>query len=84
MAFTYILKCADDTFYTGWTTELEQRVNAHNSGRGARYTRCRLPVRLVYWEIQPNRSEAQKREYVLRHLGHAEKELLVEKFNIQH
>ena len=66
--FTYILECADGTFYTGWTTNLERRLQAHNAGRGGRYTRGRRPVRLVYFEAHSTRREAQRREAVLRHL----------------
>ena len=48
-AYTYILKCADNTFYTGWTTNLENRLKTHNQGKGAKYTRSRLPVILIYY-----------------------------------
>lgn len=68
MAFTYILECADGTLYTGWTTDLEQRVATHNRGRGAKYTRSRLPVRLVYAEEYAEPAHARKREYTLRNL----------------
>ena len=70
-AFTYILECADGTFYTGWTTNLERRLQAHNAGRGGRYTRGRRPVRLVYFEEHSTRQEAQQREAVLRRLSRA-------------
>ncbi len=76
MPYTYMLKCSDDTFYTGWTTDLENRVKTHNSGKGSRYTRARLPVLLVYWEYYGTRSEAQKREYKLRQLNRKEKDNL--------
>lgn len=77
MPYTYMLYCSDGTYYTGWTTDLEARLKAHNSGKGARYTRSRLPVQLAYWEYQPDRSAAQSREYQLRKLGRAQKEELV-------
>ena len=48
--FTYILKCSDGSLYTGWTNDLERRVKAHNAGKGAKYTKCRRPVELVYFE----------------------------------
>jgi putative endonuclease len=68
MAFVYILVCADDTFYTGWTTNLERRVADHNAGRGGRYTRSRRPVKLVYCEEQPDRKSALKREIAIKRL----------------
>jgi len=77
MPYTYMLQCSDGTFYTGWTVDLQVRLQAHNSGKGARYTRCRLPVKLVYWEPHLNRSEAQQREAVIRKLGRKQKEELV-------
>ena len=69
MAFVYILECSDGSFYTGWTADLERRLATHDSGRGARYTRGRRPVRLVHWEGQPDRSSAQRREAELRRLS---------------
>jgi putative endonuclease len=78
VAIVYILQCADGTLYTGWTTDLERRLQAHNSGQGARYTRGRRPVCLVYHEEQPTRSAAQRREAVVRRLSRAEKLKLIE------
>lgn len=80
MAFTYILECADGTLYTGWTEDLDRRVQDHNTGRGARYTRGRRPVRLVYWEVQTSRSAAQRREVALRRLSRAQKQQLIHAF----
>jgi putative endonuclease len=80
MAFTYILECADGTLYTGWTENLDRRVQTHNAGRGARYTQGRRPVRLVYWEAQPSRNAAQRREAVLRRLSRAQKQQLIRAF----
>lgn len=71
--YCYVLECADGTLYTGWTTDLEARLAAHNAGRGARYTRSRRPVRLAYWEPQPSRSAALRREAELRRLPRAQK-----------
>ncbi|MDF2874859.1 MAG: hypothetical protein K0R22_1542 [Sporomusa sp.] len=82
MAYTYIVQCADGTFYTGWTTNLETRVAVHNSGSGARYTRSRLPVTLIYYELQPDESQARKREYAIKRLSRKEKEVLVAGFTI--
>jgi putative endonuclease len=80
MPYTYLLQCADGSYYAGWTTDLEARVRAHNAGQGARYTRGRRPVRLVYWEFQPTRSAAQRREAALRHLGRSQKAALAAAF----
>jgi putative endonuclease len=76
--FVYILRCADGTLYTGWTKNLERRVISHNAGKGARYTRARLPVTLVYSESLPDESTARKREYALKKLTRQEKLSLVE------
>ena len=78
MHYVYILRCADDTLYTGWTTDVERRVAVHNSGKGAKYTRARLPVELVYTEEFDDKVEAQKREYAIKQLARAEKESLIE------
>ena len=75
--YVYILKCADDTLYTGWTTDVEKRLKAHNSGKGAKYTRARLPVELVYTEVFIDKIEAQKREYAIKQLTRSEKEALI-------
>lgn len=75
--FVYILECADGTLYTGWTNCLEKRLAAHNSGRGAKYTRSRRPVRLVYWEEVPDRSVALSREAAIKALSRKEKLLLI-------
>ena len=75
--FVYILECADGTFYTGWTTDLERRVTQHNTGRGASYTRSHRPVKLVYWEEHPDRGSAQRRELALKRLPRARKVALV-------
>jgi len=78
--FVYILKCADDTLYTGIATELERRVKEHNnSDKGAKYTRMRRPVTLVYSEKYPDRSSASKREYeIKKKMSRAEKLKLIE------
>ena len=75
--FVYMLECADGSLYTGWTNRLAQRVRAHNSGRGAKYTRSRRPVRLVYWEALPDKSSALRRELALKALDRAGKLALV-------
>jgi len=73
VAVVYILECADGTLYTGWTTDLERRLRAHNSGQGAKYTRGRRPVSVAYREEQPTRSAAQKREAAIRRLSRVDK-----------
>lgn len=77
MHYVYILRCADDTLYTGWTTDVEKRVAAHNSGKGAKYTRARLPVELVYTEEFDDKVEAQRREYAIKQLTRSEKEVII-------
>lgn len=72
-AFVYLLLCADGTLYTGWTNDLSGRLAAHNAGKGAKYTRARLPVRLVYWEQLASKRDALRREYALKRLSHQEK-----------
>lgn len=69
----YILLCRDDTLYTGWTNDLENRITAHNAGVGAKYTKVRLPVKLVYSEILSTKSEALKREIQIKKLRKKEK-----------
>ena len=73
MNYTYILKCADGTLYCGWTNNLEKRVKAHNKGKGAKYTRSRLPVTLVYYEEFETSREAQSREARIKRLSRKEK-----------
>ena len=75
----YIVRCADDTLYTGWTTHIERRVQAHNSGQGAKYTRSRRPVQLVYTEPQPSRSVAQQREAAIKKMSRRQKLELINK-----
>ena len=77
-AYVYIVKCNDNTLYTGWTCNLEARIKVHNSGTGAKYTRGRLPVTLVYWEALNNRSEALSREAVIKKMSKRQKIKLIE------
>jgi putative endonuclease len=76
--YCYIVECADGTFYTGWALDAERRVAVHNKGRGARYTRMRLPVKLVYVEPQPDRTTAMKREIAIKRMNRARKMRLIE------
>jgi len=68
MNYVYIVKCADGTLYTGWTTDVEKRIKAHNEKRGAKYTKSRLPVELFYREECESKSEAMKREARIKKL----------------
>lgn len=80
--YTYMVKCSDGTLYTGWTTNLEHRVKAHNDGEGAKYTRSRRPVELVYYEEYATKVEAMKREYSIKQLTRKQKEKLIENKNM--
>ncbi len=75
--FTYLLRCADGTFYTGWTNDLEKRLQAHNDGTGAKYTRGRGPVELVYFETYGSREEAMKREAEIKKMTRVQKERML-------
>lgn len=77
MNYTYILECKDGTYYTGWTNDLEKRLKAHNSGLGAKYTRARRPVALVYHEEFATKEEAMRREYAIKHMSREEKKKLI-------
>ena len=79
MNYAYILRCADGTLYCGWTNNLEQRLEAHNSGCGGKYTRSRLPVELVYFEEFETKEEAMSREWHIKQLTRAQKLKLIEK-----
>lgn len=78
MNYTYILRCADDTLYTGWTNDLEKRLAAHNAGHGAKYTKPRRPVTLVYSETFETKEEAMRREFQIKRLTREEKLALME------
>ena len=77
MNYTYIVKCSDASLYTGWTTNLDRRMGEHNSGRGAKYTRSRVPVELVYYESFLTKQEAMRREWEIKQLSRKEKEKLI-------
>ncbi len=77
--FIYIVECSDKTLYTGYTTDVERRVSEHNSGTGAKYTRGRTPVELVYTEKYSSRSEAMSREYEIKQMTRSEKKTLIGK-----
>jgi putative endonuclease len=77
--YCYILECCDGTYYTGWSTEPERRLVQHNRGTGARYTRSRRPVQLVYVEEMPDKSAALKRERAIKALQRLQKQKLIHK-----
>lgn len=77
MNYTYIVKCSDGSFYTGWTNDIEKRMKAHNEGKGAKYTKSRRPVELVYCEEFKTKEEAMSREYAIKQMPRKKKESLV-------
>ena len=78
MNYTYILKCKDGSLYTGWTNNLEKRVRDHNEGKGAKYTKARRPVELVYYEAFSTKEEAMSREYAIKRMSRSAKEELIQ------
>ncbi|HCM91327.1 MAG TPA: hypothetical protein DIS78_01995 [Lachnospiraceae bacterium] len=76
--YTYIVRCSDNTLYTGYTNDLDNRIKAHNLGRGAKYTRGRGPVELVYFEEYPTKEEAMSREWHIKRLTRPEKDKIIE------
>ena len=77
MNYTYILECKDGSYYTGWTNNLEKRLKEHNEGKGAKYTKARKPVRLLYFEEFDSKEDAMKREYAIKQMKRKEKEKLI-------
>lgn len=77
--YCYILECADGTYYTGWAIDPERRLAVHNKGRGARYTRTRCPVKLVYVEELPDRKSAMKREIAIKRMTRTGKGKLIDR-----
>lgn len=79
MNYTYMVKCSDGSLYTGWTNSLEKRLKAHNgSDKGAKYTKLKRPVELVYYEGYATREEAMRREYQIKQLTRKQKLALIE------
>lgn len=74
MYYVYMVRCKDNSLYTGWTTDPKRRAKEHNKGKGAKYTRSRRPVKLVYVEETSTKQEAMKREYAIKQLQKVEKE----------
>ena len=83
MNYTYILRCGDGSLYTGWTNDIKKRLEDHNLGRGAKYTRSHLPVMLVYLETFETKGEAMKREAAIKRLSRPEKERLIDESPIK-
>ena len=77
MNYTYILRCADGTYYTGWTNDLDKRLATHNAGPASKYTRPRRPVSLAYHEAFDPKEEAKRREWEIKQLTRNQKEKLM-------
>lgn len=79
MNYVYMIRCKDGSLYTGWTNNLEKRFRNHCEGKGAKYTRGRGPLELVYYEVFEDKREAMRREYEIKQLKKSEKEKLIQK-----
>jgi len=77
MNYTYILRCRDGSFYTGWTNDLQRRLASHNEGKGSKYTRTRRPVELVYYEAFATKEDAMRREWQIKQMSRRQKEQLI-------
>lgn len=84
MHFTYILRCGDGSLYTGYTTDIQKRIKTHNAGKGAKYTRARLPVTLAYLEESGTKQEAMRREAAIKKLTRPQKEELIAEYARAH
>ena len=80
MNYTYMVRCRDGSLYTGWTNCLEKRLACHNAGKGAKYTKSRLPVELVYYETFEKKEEAMRREWQIKQMNRKEKMNLIKSF----
>ena len=83
MNYIYIVECRDKSLYTGWTTDLKKRIAVHNAGKGAKYTKSRRPVKLVYSEEFDTKAEAMRREYAIKHMSRPEKLKLIQQQSIK-
>ncbi len=81
MCYVYVLECADNTLYTGWTINLDKRIKVHNEGKASKYTRARLPVKLVYLETFDDKITAQKREWEIKQMSRKDKLMLIKNQN---
>lgn len=79
--YVYMLRCKDGSLYTGYTDDPQRRLSVHNTGKGAKYTRSRLPVTLVYQELCADKSEALRREIAIKRLSKPQKEALLKEFS---
>ena len=79
MNYTYIIRCIDNTLYCGWTNDIKKRLACHNAGKGAKYTRSRHPVSLVYLETFDTKQEAMQREAAIKKLSRQEKQRLIDR-----
>lgn len=77
--YAYMVRCSDNSIYSGYTTDVYKREKVHNTGKGAKYTRTRLPVKLVYFEEFDNKIDAMKREYAFKQYTHKEKEEIIKR-----
>ncbi|MBE6064249.1 GIY-YIG nuclease family protein [Clostridium cochlearium] len=77
MCYVYMLQCNDNTLYTGWTNNLEKRIDTHSKGKASKYTRARLPIKLVYYEEYEDKISAQKREYEIKQFKRSDKLKLI-------
>lgn len=77
MPYVYVLRCSDNSYYTGWTTDIKNRLTMHNTGKASKYTRSRTPVSLVYVEELPDKSQALKREHAIKKMTRSEKNTLI-------
>ena len=77
MNYTYILRCGDGSLYTGWTNDLDKRIQEHKTGRGGKYTRAHAPVELVYYESFDTKNEAMSREWHIKQLTRKQKLALI-------
>ena len=83
MNYVYILRCSDNSLYTGWTNNLDKRIKSHSEGKGAKYTKARLPVELVYFEEFEDKISAMKREYAIKKLTRVDKINLIKDGNLK-
>jgi putative endonuclease len=81
MPYCYIVECCDGSFYTGWAVDVDRRLKVHNAGRGAKYTKMRRPVKVVYVEELPDRPAAQKRELAIKRMPRIKKIALIKSRN---
>lgn len=78
MNYTYVVRCSDGSLYTGWTNSLKKRIAAHNEGKGAKYTKSRRPVELVYYEEFDTKEEAMRREWEIKHMTRKQKRDMID------